>query len=156
MKDKDIESEAKTAQSVVKLEELVTSKAMRREYLENLVIRPNLIGKKTIGNLEIHQNGLRFKSHKGQFVDICFSNVKHCFFQACAADELIVILHFNLHQGIMLGNKKVNDVQFYKESGIAAEDINFKGGRHKLSDMDELQQEEVERQNRKRLNTKFL
>jgi len=57
VKDKDIESEAKTAQSVVKLEELVTSKAMRREYLENLVIRPNLIGKKTIGNLEIHQNG---------------------------------------------------------------------------------------------------
>ena len=55
----------------------------------------------------------------------------------------------------MLGNKKVHDVQFYKESGIAAEDINFRGGR-KFNDMDELQQEEQERQNRKRLNTKFL
>jgi nucleosome binding factor SPN SPT16 subunit len=56
----------------------------------------------------------------------------------------------------MLGNKKVQDVQFYKESGVAAEDINFTGGRHKMSDMDELQQEEAERHARKRLNQKFL
>ena len=28
------------------------------------------------------------------------------------------------------------DIQFYKESGIAAEDINFKG-RHKMNEMDE-------------------
>jgi nucleosome binding factor SPN SPT16 subunit len=50
-----------------------------------------------------------------------------------------VLIHFNLKQEIMLGNKKVKDVQFYKESGVAAEDINFTGGRHKMSDMDELQ-----------------
>jgi hypothetical protein len=56
----------------------------------------------------------------------------------------------------MLGTKKVLDVQFYKESGVAAEDINFGGGRHKFNDMDELEQEEAERQARKRLNTKFL
>ena len=56
----------------------------------------------------------------------------------------------------MLGNKKVSDVQFYKESGVAAEDINFTGGRSKFNDMDELEQEEAERQARSRLNTKFL
>jgi nucleosome binding factor SPN SPT16 subunit len=65
--------------------------------------------------------------------------VKHCFFQPCASDENIVLIHFNLKQPIMLGSKKVFDVQFYKESGVAAEDINFAGGRQKMSDMDELQ-----------------
>jgi len=35
-------------------------------------------------------------------------------------------------------------VQFYKESGIAAEDINFKG-RSKMGEMEELEQEEAER-----------
>ena len=108
-----------------------------------------------MGNLELHSNGLRFSSHKGEKVDICFNNVKHCFFQPCASDELIVLLHFNLKLPIMLGTKKVTDVQFYKESGVAAEDINF-SGRHKMNDLDELAQEEAERQGRKRLNAKFL
>lgn len=50
-----------------------------------------------------------------------------------------MLIHFNLRQQIMVGNKKVQDVQFYKESGVAAEDINFSGGRQKYNDMDELQ-----------------
>ena len=53
-----------------------------------------------------------------------------------------MIIHFNLYVPILLGNKKTQDVQFYKESGIAAEDINFKSGRNKQNDMDELEQEE--------------
>jgi nucleosome binding factor SPN SPT16 subunit len=51
--------------------ELETIKG-RKEQLENLVIRPNIVGKKTIGNLEIHANGLRFASQKGHKVDILF------------------------------------------------------------------------------------
>ena len=47
------------------------------------------------------------------------------------------------------------DVQFFKESGSAAEDINFKG-RKNMNEMDELQQEEMERHQRKRLNQRFL
>lgn len=62
------------------LEQLMMNKGNRRDQLDNLVIRPNLVGKKTIGNLEIHQNGLRYSSTKGQKVDICFSNIKHCFY----------------------------------------------------------------------------
>ena len=72
-------------------------------------------------------------------MDICFSNIKHCFYQPCASDELIVVLHFHLKVPILLGEKKAKDVQFYKESGIAAEDINFKGGRNRMNDMDELE-----------------
>jgi len=55
----------------------------RRETLEHVVIKPNLEGRKTIGNLEIHKNGLCFVSSKGVKVEIPFSNIKHCFFQPC-------------------------------------------------------------------------
>ena len=139
----------------VKLEQITQYKGMQRKVMENLVIRPNLTGKKTVGSLEIHENGVRFNSSKGQKVDICFSNVKHAFFQPCAADDLIVIIHFTLKQPIRIGDKPASDVQFYKESGIAAEDINFKG-RSKMGEMEELEQEEAERQQRKRMNKRFL
>lgn len=91
------------------LESLVTGKAggQRREIIDGVVIRPNIEGRKSIGQLEIHNNGVRFTAHKGDKVDVCFSNIKHCFFQPCASDELIVLIHFHLKQQIMLGNKKV-------------------------------------------------
>ena len=69
------------------LEQLTTNKAMRREVLDQVVIRPNIVGKKTLGALEIHQNGVRFSSVAGQKVDVCFSNVKHCFYQPCSGEE---------------------------------------------------------------------
>ena len=124
--------------------------------LDGLVIRPNLLGKKTVGNLTIHRNGVRFSTNKGQHVDVCFSNIKHCFFQPCSPEEIIVLIHFNLKKPILISNKLVTDVQFFKESGVSAEDINFKGGRQRYTDMDELEQEERERIQKKRLNSKFL
>jgi nucleosome binding factor SPN SPT16 subunit len=74
-------------------------------------------------------------------IDITFSNIKHCFYQPCGEDELIVIIHFNLKTPIMVGTKKVQDVQFYRESGAAADDLDIKSTRKKLNDMDELEQE---------------
>lgn len=92
------------------IEQVQTIKTGRKEVLENLVIRPNLVGRKTIGTLEIHVNGLRFISTKGQKVDVPFSNVKNFFHQPCASDELIVILHFHLHKPIMLNDKPAKDI----------------------------------------------
>ena len=126
------------------MEELVPIKG-KKETLENVVIRPNIVGKKTVGNLEIHQNGCRFVSNKGHNVDIPFSNVKHAFFKPCRDDELIVIIHFHLKTPIQIGSKKVVDVQFLKETGIAAEDLDGRG-RKRLNDLDEYEQEERERQ----------
>lgn len=88
-------------------------------------------------------------------MDIAFSNVKHAFFQACGDDELIVIIHFHLHTPIMVGTKKVQDVQFFKESGVAADDLDNKASRKRMTDMDELEQEERERQQRIKLNNRF-
>lgn len=110
------------------------------------MIKPNIIGKKTTGNLEIHQNGVRFTSQKGHNIDITFSNVKHAFFQPCPDDELTVIIHFNLKTPIMVGTRKVQDVQFFKEAGNAADDLDMKVNRKRLNDMDELELEERERQ----------
>lgn len=36
---------------------------------------------------------------------------------------MIILLHFNLHTPIMVGKKKVSDVQFYTEAGAQADDI---------------------------------
>lgn len=119
-------------------------------------MKPNLEGRKTMGNLELHQNGLRYSSTKGIKVDIPFSNMKHAFFQPCAQDELIAIVHFTLKAPLTLSNKKVTEVQFFKESGIAADDIDGKGGRRRMNDLDELELEERERVAKKKLSQKFV
>ena len=69
-KAKEVEKEVKAGQENTKLEELITSKAVKQELLDNLVIRPNLGARRTIGGLGIHQNGVRFLTNKGQKIDI--------------------------------------------------------------------------------------
>lgn len=100
---------AEQNQSNIKTEDLILSKG-RREALENLVIRPNIVGKRTLGNLELHHNGLRFSTNKGHRIDIVYSNVRHAFYQPCWNDEQVVILHFHLKQPILVGTKKVIDL----------------------------------------------
>lgn len=48
--------------------------------LDNVIIRPTIVGKKTVGYLEVHCNGFRFISSKQHKIDIPFKNVKHAFF----------------------------------------------------------------------------
>jgi nucleosome binding factor SPN SPT16 subunit len=74
----DQEEEEKKGQEAA----LQTLKHMqgRKETLENVVVKPNLEGRKTIGNLEIHHNGISYVSTKGYRVDVPFSNIKHAFF----------------------------------------------------------------------------
>ncbi len=68
---------------------------------------------------------------------------------------MIVIIHFHLKVPILIGTKNFQDVQFFKESGIAADDLDNKISRKRLTDMDELEQEERERQQRIKLNNRF-
>ena len=53
-KQKEVEKEVKAGQDDVEQEQLIPSKMAKKEMLDNLVIRPNLVGKKTMGSLEIH------------------------------------------------------------------------------------------------------
>ena len=57
---------------------------------------------------------------------------------------------------MVINNKKVMDVQFYKESVISADDIDMRGGRRRQNDLDELEDEERERQAKRKLTQKFL
>mmetsp|Transcript_1813 Transcript_1813/g.2419 ORF Transcript_1813/g.2419 Transcript_1813/m.2419 type:complete len:105 (-) Transcript_1813:693-1007(-) len=95
-------------------------------------------------------------SSKGVRIDIPFSNVKHVFFQPCKQDEIISIIHFTLKTPLTLSNKKAYDVQFFKESINVADDIDMRGSRKRMNDLDELEEEERERQAKKRLTQKFL
>ena len=119
-----------------------------------------------MGNLEIQQNGYRFvpNSDKGGagVIDIISDNIKHAFYQPASDDVLIVIIHFHLHQSILIGNKKrSNDIQFYREVTAQYDDI---GGTHKRrgarssanrTDFDEVELERQEREYKKRLNSEF-
>lgn len=134
-------------------EELRLAKG-RRETLENLVIRPNISGRRALGTLELHSNGVRYSSSKGK-IDITFNNIKHCFFQPCSSSEMIVLVHFHLKHAIQIGSKQELDFQFIKEAGVLADDIDNKGSRRALTDMDELEQEERERQQKVKLNQRF-
>merc|ERR1712093_442974 len=86
------ENERKEMADVVEQDNLTEAK--RSLKLADTQLRPQFEGKRSAGDVEIHQNGIRWSSqarsdHK---VDILFSNIKHLFFQPCD-HELIVLIH---------------------------------------------------------------
>ena len=123
-------------------------------FLNDVIVRPNITSKKTIGKLEAHQNGFRFTSSKGdkkENIDVIYKNIKHALFQPCE-NELIVLLHFHLHNPILIGKKKVNDVQFFREVGLQAVELDNK---KRGNDIEEYELERKERQNRDKVNEEF-
>lgn len=124
-----------------------------KPILPEILIRPVLSGKKSVGTLECHQNGLRFYTKQGKKVDISFSNIKYAFYQPGEGD-MMALLHFNLKVPVIVGEKKkTQDIQFYTELGIQAEDIDFR--RKPMNDDDEIEQEEREKMAQKKLNEQF-
>jgi len=115
--------------------------------------RPSPAGK-TNGVLEAHKNGLRFFGAKRskQPVDILYRNVRHAFFQPCTAKEMIVILHFQLYDEIMVGKKKTRDIQFCLEASELSQSLS-KASR--FGDPDEFEEERRERAMRKKYNEAF-
>ena len=95
------EQQKKEMADVVEQDILVEVKGRRPIKLPEVFIRPALDGKRLPGEVEIHQNGLRYQSpmgsqkigtliasrcsihvtHSAISADILFSNVKHLFFQ---------------------------------------------------------------------------
>ena len=139
--------------NLVEQEKLVRLKEGRVPRLSDLTMRPALgKGRKTVGQLEAHQNGLRFKSNKGDNLDIIYKNIKNLLFQPCE-NEIMVLIHFNLKNPIMVGNKKHENVQFFTEVVEASEQVD--GNRRSMYDPDEMDQEQRERQLRKKLNEAF-
>lgn len=120
-----------------------------------MFVRPGLDGKRVPGEVEIHQNGLRYSDHRGSQIDILFSNIKHLFFQPCT-HELIVIIHVHLKDPIMIGKKKAKDVQFYREAtDMAFDETGNRKRKHRYGDEEEFEQEQEERRRRAQLDKIF-
>lgn len=121
------EQQKKEMADVIEQDILVEVKGRRPTKLPEVFIRPALDGKRLPGEVEIHQNGLRYQSPMGsqkigkysrgrcivchfdmiERLDILFSNVRHLFFQPCD-HELLVIIHIHLKAPIMIGKKKAH------------------------------------------------
>ena len=118
-------------------------------------MRPGLDGKRIAGEVEIHQNGLRYHDGRGQRIDVLFSNMKHLFFQP-STHELIVIIHIHLRDPIMIGKKKAKDIQFYREAtDMAFDETGNRKRKHRYGDEEEFEQEQEERRRRAQLDKIF-
>ena len=137
---------------LVEQEKLIMTRNERVPRLADLTMRPVFAGRKTQGNLEIHQNGLRFKGTRGEEVHIMYANIKYAIFQPCE-NEIMVLVHFHLKNPIMIGKKKHTDIQFFTEVIDASQAVD--NSRRSMYDPDEMDDEQRERQLRKKLNSAF-
>lgn len=120
------EQQKKELADVIEQDVLVEMKGRRPHKLPEVFVRPAPDGKRLPGEVEIHQNGLRYHSPLGTqktgklfdsrgcpvivlkcIQDVLFSNVRHLFFQPCD-HELLVIIHVHLKAPIMIGKKKTH------------------------------------------------
>ncbi|KAI3448450.1 hypothetical protein Pfo_005115 [Paulownia fortunei] len=150
------ESERAERATLVSQEKLVLAgNKFKPIRLADLWIRPTFGGRarKLTGTLEAHMNGFRYSTSRAdERVDIMYGNIKHAFFQP-AEKEMITLLHFHLHNHIMVGNKKTKDVQFYVEVMEMVQTIG--GGKRSAYDPDEIEEEQRERDRKNKINMDF-
>ncbi|KAJ5686215.1 hypothetical protein N7536_008834 [Penicillium majusculum] len=150
------EQEKKELEDVVEQDKLVEIRNRRPVKLPDVYLRPPLDGKRVPGEVEIHQNGLRYLSpFRNEHVDVLFSNVKHLFFQPCA-HELIVLIHVHLKTPIMIGKRKTKDIQFYREATeMQFDETGNRRRKHRYGDEEEFEAEQEERRRRAALDREF-
>ncbi|KAI9468691.1 FACT complex subunit spt16 [Coemansia sp. RSA 1290] len=152
--------EAEKAQlaDIVEQDRLVPVVGQRPQRLPDVFMRPLADGKRFPAALEIHSNGLRYMAagrSGGTTVDILFNNVRHLFFQPCDR-ELLVLIHLHLKNPVMLGKKKTQDIQFYREASDAAfDETGNRRRRIRYGDEDEIEAEQDELRRRRQLNREF-
>jgi nucleosome binding factor SPN SPT16 subunit len=150
------ESERAERATLVTQEKLQLSGAKFKPIrLPDLWIRPVFggRGRKLTGTLEAHANGFRYSTSRAdERVDVMYANIKHAFFQP-AEKEMITLLHFHLHNHIMVGNKKTKDVQFYVEVMDVVQTIG--GAKRSNFDPDEIEEEQRERARKNKISTEF-
>ena len=143
------EQEDKEREDIIEQEKIIVRKE-KRIFLSELGIKPPL-SKKSQGTLEAHVNGFRFINNKNERVDIIYKNIKHAFLQTCE-NEMMAFFHFHLINPILVGKKKVSDIQFYREIGTQADDLNMKG---RNADYDEYEMEIKEQKRIDSMNKEF-
>ncbi|KAJ1879989.1 FACT complex subunit spt16, partial [Kickxella alabastrina] len=160
LKRDQVKRETEKAQlaDIVQQDRLVPSVGQRPVRLPDVFMRPVADGKRFPAALEIHNNGLRYMSAGrtgGTTIDILFNNIRHLFFQPCD-NELLVLIHVHLKNPIMLGKKKTQDIQFYREASDASfDETGNRRRRIRYGDEDEIEAEQEERRRRRQLNKEF-
>ncbi|EIW72803.1 hypothetical protein TREMEDRAFT_14082, partial [Tremella mesenterica DSM 1558] len=151
-----LEAERKEMADVVEQGKLLEMMASHPRILKSVTAKPQADNKKSDGNLEIHQNGIRYRPDgPSSKIDILFSNIKHLFFQP-SEKELQVLIHVNLKTPIIVGKKKTFDVQFAREvTDLAFDETGGKKRRARYGDEDEIEQEAEERRRRTELDRLF-
>ena len=145
------EQEDREREDIVEQEKIIVRKE-KRISLSELGIKPSLLSKKSQGTLEAHINGFRYITNKNERVDIIYKNIKHAFLQTCE-NEMSAFVHFHLKNPILVGKKKVSDIQFYREIGTQADDLNMKG---RSTDYDEYEMELKEQKRIDNMNKEFI
>lgn len=155
------EQERKVLADVVHQDKLIENRSGRTKRLDQIFVRPSPDSKRVPGTVFIHENGIRYQSplRTDSRIDILFSNIKNLIFQSCK-EELIVIIHIHLKNPILMGKKKIQDVQFYREASDMSVDETSTGRRSQMKfrrygDEDELEQEQEERRKRAALDKEF-
>ncbi|KAJ2348211.1 FACT complex subunit spt16 [Coemansia sp. RSA 2671] len=160
LKRDQIKRETEKAQlaDIVQQDRLMPTVGQRPARLPDVFMRPVAEGKRFPSALEIHSNGLRYMAAgrgAGSAVDILFNNIRHLFFQPCD-NELLVLIHVHLRNPIMLGKKKIQDIQFYREASDASfDETGNRRRRIRYGDEDEIEAEQEERRRRRQLNKEF-
>lgn len=155
------EQERKIIADVVQQDKLIENRSGRTKRLDQIFVRPNPDTKRVPSTVFIHENGIRYQSplRTDSRIDILFTNIKNLVFQSCKG-ELIVVIHIHLKNPILMGKKKIQDVQFYREASDMAVDETGAGRRgqskfRRYGDEDELEQEQEERRKRIALDKEF-
>ncbi|CCK68509.1 chromatin-remodeling protein SPT16 KNAG_0B00610 [Huiozyma naganishii CBS 8797] len=155
------EQERKVMADVVQQDRLIENRSGRTKRLDQIFVRPSPDAKRVPSTVFIHENGIRYQSplRTDSRIDILFSNIKNLVFQSCKG-ELIVVIHIHLKNPILMGKKKIQDVQFYREASDIAVDETGGGRRgqsrfRRYGDEDELEQEQEERRKRVALDKEF-
>ncbi|KAJ2854310.1 FACT complex subunit spt16 [Coemansia erecta] len=160
LKRDQVKRETEKAQlaDIVQQDRLVPVVGQRPARLPDVFMRPVADGKRFPAALEIHTNGLRYMAagrSGGTTIDILFNNVRHLFFQPCD-NELLVLIHVHLKNPIMMGKKKTQDIQFYREASDASfDETGNRRRRIRYGDEDEIEAEQEERRRRRQLNKEF-
>jgi nucleosome binding factor SPN SPT16 subunit len=151
------EAERKEMEDVVEQENLREIRNRRPQRLLDLFARPTADNKRVPGELEIHENGLRYQTavRSDSRIDLLFNNIRHVFFQPNDS-ELVTIIHVHLKNPIMVGKRKTKDVQFYREvTDAAVDETGNRKRKYRYGDDDEHEQEAEERRRRAAMNKEF-
>lgn len=151
------EAEKKEMEDVIEQENLREIRNRRPQRLTDVYARPSADNKRVPGELEIHENGLRFQTavRTDSRIDLLFNNIRHVFFQPNDS-ELVTVIHVHFKNPIIVGKRKTKDVQFYREViDAAVDETGNRKRKYRYGDDDEHEQEAEERRRRAAMNKEF-